>query len=173
MKYLLPLLLFTSSLFAQESCDDFLSIMGQLDNSQTVMDFQKNYGPFEEKVSSDRKTKTWISKEKGMEITFTNDGKSESAEFVLTVILLESSTSKGGFTGQLPFGLEKEMDAHAISKHIKKRKDMEYTNRELGISRSYFTYTGKINEVTEGKKIKIYLEQYRGTGITSMRLTLR
>ena len=173
MKYLLLLLLFTTSLLAQEPCDDFLSIMGQQVNSQPIVDFQKNCGPFEEKISSDGNSRTWTSKEKGMELTFTKDVKSESGELVLSVILLESSTSKGGFTGSLPFGLAKEMDAHAISKHIKKRKDMEYTNRELGISRSYFTYTGKINEVTEGKKIKIYLEQYRGTGITSMRLRLR
>ncbi len=173
MKYLIPFLLFSTSLFAQESCDDFLSIMGQHDKSQIALEFQKNCGPFVEKMSSDGKTMTWKSNEKGIEITFTNDGSSESSEFVLSVIELEISTSKGGFAGQLPFGLEKEMDAHAISKHIKKRNDMEYTNRELGISRSYFTYVGEINKVTEGKKIKIYLEQYRGTGITSMRLRLR
>ena len=161
------------NLQAQNPCDDFLNIIGQQYDSQIVTDFQENCGPFDESISSDGKTKTWKSKEKGMEITFTNEARSASTEFVLSVILLESSTSKGGFTGELPFGLKKEMDAHMISKHIKNTEHMEYTNRELGISRSYFTYVGPINDVTEGKRIKIYLEQYRGSGITSMRLTLR
>lgn len=173
MKLTVLFILISFNVYAQDGCDDFLKIIGHRDESPIVATFQENCGPFQESISSDGKTKTWKSNEKGMEITFTNEARSDVSEFVLSVILLESSTSKGGFTGQLPFGLKKEMDAHDISKHIKKTENMEYTNRELGISRSYFTYVGPINAVTEGKKIKIYLEQYRGAGITSMRMTLR
>lgn len=173
MKTLLALILFPTILLAQTPCEDFLAVIGRSDISQTVIDFQTNCGPFEETVSDDGSTKTWKSKKKGITVTFTKDVKSGSDEFLLSEVFLESSTSKGGYTGQLPFGLKKEMNAHDISKHIKKRTDMEYTDRELGISRSYFTYVGEINEVTEGRSIKIYLEQYRGSGITSMRLTLK
>ena len=173
MRLTVLFLLVSLSLHAQNICDDFLKLMGQSDNAQVVLDFKENCGPFDESVSSDSKTKKWKSKVKGIEITFANDDAADNPEYKLSVVLLESSTNKGGYTGQLPFGLNQEMDAHEISKHIKKAENMEYTNRELGISRSYFTYVGPINEVTEGKKIKIYLEQYRGSGITSMRLRLR
>lgn len=173
MRLILPLLLCASAVLAQTPCEDFLAIIGHSDIGQMAIDFQTNCGPFDETVSDDGITKTWKSKKKGVTVTFTKDIRSGSDEFLLSEVLLESSTSKGGYTGQLPFGLKKEMDAHDISKHIKKRTDMEYTDHELGISRSYFTYIGKINEVTEGRSIKIYLEQYRGSGITSMRLTLK
>lgn len=166
--------LFITPVFAQTPCEDFLAIIGRSDTDERMVTFQNDCGPFKETLASDNSTKTWKSNEKGTNLTFTNSETDRSAEpkFVLTTIELISTTSKGGYTGQLPFGLKKEMDAHQISDHIKNTKYMEYTNRELGMARSYFTYVGPINELTDGKRIKIYLEQYRAAGISTMRLQL-
>lgn len=160
--------------FAQVACEDFIAIIGRHDHDESVVAFNNDCGPFVETISSDNATKTWKSNEKGITLTFTNSTTDPDSKpkFELTTVELSSTTSKGGYTGQLPFGLKKEMDAHMISDHIKNLKYMEYTNRDLGISRSYFTYFGPINDATEGKQIKIYLEQYKGAGITSMRLKL-
>lgn len=182
MKQLTHLILITfflhlliTPLLAQEPCEDFLGIIGRSDLDERLVAFQNDCGPFKETISSDKQTKTWKSNEKGISLTFANSeaDKSATPNFELVTIELSTTTSKGGYTGQLPFGLRKEMNAHQISDHIKKTEDMEYTNRELGLSRSYFTYVGKINEVTAGKEIKIYLEQYKASGITTMRLRLR
>lgn len=174
MKFLLTLLLLGSTAWAQTPCEDFLAILGRSDTDERLVAMQTDCGPFTETVASDNATKKWVSKEKGITLIFTNSETNATAEpkFELTTIELSSTTSKGGYTGQLPFGLKKEMNAHEISDHIKKTDHMEYTNRELGMARSYFTYVGDINEVTAGKKIKIYLEQYRAAGISTMRLRL-
>jgi hypothetical protein len=171
----LLLVLICTNVFAQKPCEDFLSLLGRTDFDNVVTDFQKDCGPFKETIEADNSTKTWVSKEKGISLTFTNSETDPSAEpkFDLNTIELSGTTSKGGYTGELPFGLKKEMNAHQISDHIKKTEDMEYTNHELGMARSYFNYVGYINEVTEGKTIKIYLEQYRAAGISTMRLSLQ
>lgn len=170
----LVFVLICSNVLAQNPCEDFLAIIGRSDTDERMVTFQNDCGPFKENIASDNSTKTWKSNEKGITLTFTNTQKDKTASpsFELATIELSSTTSKGGYTGQLPFGLKKEMDAHQISDHIKKTEHMEYTNRELGMARSYFTYVGEINEVTAGKKIKIYLEQYRAAGISTMRLRL-
>jgi len=174
MKTLFALFLLPAVLMAQTPCEDFLAIIGRHDHDESVVAFKNDCGPFVETISSDNATKTWKSNEMGVTLTFTNSSTDPAAKanFELTTVELSSTTSKGGYTGQLPFGLKKEMDAHMISDHIKTLKYMEYTNRDLGISRSYFTYFGPINDASEGKQIKIYLEQYKGAGITSMRLKL-
>lgn len=174
MKTLLALILFPTILLAQTPCEDFLAIMGRNDYDESLVTFKNDCGPFLETIASDNRTKTWKSNEKGITLTFTNSTTDPASKpkFELTTVELSSTTSKGGYTGQFPFGLKKEMDAHQISDHIKNTKYMEYTNRELGMARSYFTYTGEINEVTAGKKIKVYLEQYNAAGIATMRLKL-
>ncbi len=174
MKLLLPLLLFTSTLFAQDPCDDFLKIIGQGDVSQAVVDFIENCGPFEE-VIDDGNTKSYISDEKGISINFINRAKNESElpKFEVVTIELESSTGLGGYKGEWPFGLKKDMDYKMIRSHVKKLKDVDYERGELGRSRSYFTYTGPTNQAAQERKVKVYIEQYHGTTVTSMRLRLQ
>lgn len=171
---LLLILLFPITAIGQ-NCDDFLSIIGQRDIAAEVISFQKNCGPFEEKISSGKKTKTWTSKEKGIIISFINRAKDEFAlpKFEVFTIELESSTSLGGFKGEWPFGFKQNMDYKMVKDHVKKLEDVDYEKRDLGRVRSYFTYTGPTNQAAQERKVKVYIEQYHGTAVTSMRLRVQ
>jgi hypothetical protein len=174
MKILLPFLLITSTLYAQNQCTDFLNLIGQRDISEEVNSFKENCGKLDEKVSSDKKTKTWSSDENGIKLTFINRAKNqiESPKFEVSVIELESSTGLGGYKGEWPFGFKKDMDYKMIKDHVKQLKNVVYERGGLGRSRSYFTYTGPTNQAAQERKVKVYVEQYHGTAVTSMRLRM-
>lgn len=171
MKFLIPLLFITSTLMAQNPCEDFLPLFGRTDKSQQLVSLRKECGPFEESISNDGSTKTWTCKERGIEITFSDDDT--NPEFVVTAIELTVSTSKGGYDSKLPFGFEKDMTYKMAKNHIKASKDLTYDRSDLGIDRSYTYYTGPINDASEGKRIRVYLAQYRGRNISTLRMNLR
>ena len=174
MKFLIPLLLITSSLFAQAPCEDFFRLIGQRDINESVVAFQKNCGPFDEEISEDGSNKTWISKEKGITLTFVNreDDKFSLPKYELLTIELTSFTGKGGYKGEWPLGFMLGMDYKMVKDHIKSLNDVNYERGDIGKRRSYFTYTGPTNDAAKDRKIKVYVSQYDGTTITTLRLRL-
>ena len=175
MKLLVTLLFIGSTTVAQNPCEDFLQLMGRTDNSEQLQSFRSDCGPFEESVSSDKASKTWLCKERGVEITFTKDVSSKSApeEYSVTTITITTASSEGGYAGKLPFGFEKDMTYKMAKNHIKASENLTYDRSDLGIDRSYTYYTGPINDASEGKRIRVYLAQYRGRNIATLRMQLR
>ena len=175
MKILLPLLLISSSLFAQNTCEDFLNLMGRREISQQIQEFREECGPFNEEISPDGQTKTLTSLEKGITITFVNyeKNKASTPKYEVFTIELTSFTGKGGYKGKLPLGFDMGMDPFMVKKHIKNSKDMSYDRSEVGIRRSYTNYSGPINDVTEGRQLRVYVSQYDKRTISIMRLRLK
>ncbi|MFT4982660.1 MAG: hypothetical protein ACI9UR_002536 [Bacteroidia bacterium] len=175
MKLILPLLLITSTLFAQTPCEDFLVLVGQRDINKTVTDFQGNCGPFEESISQDGTSKTWKSKEKGVEITFVNRANDKFAlpKFEVMMIELRAFTDKGGFKGKFPFGFTLGMDSKMVKNHIMELKSVSYEKKYLSKKTSSFTYTGSPNSALQNRQIKVYISQFDGKTITSIRLRLK
>jgi len=175
MKLLLPFLLLTNSLFAQTDCTAFLKIIGQRDISQAVIDLKENCGPFIETVSSDGKTKTYTSEEKGIELFFINRAKDSFSlpKFEVLTIELNSFTNKGGYKEEFSFGFTLGMDYKMVKEHIAQLKDVDYEKKNLGKKHSVFTFTGWTNTAAQGREIRVSISQFDGKNITSMRITLR
>lgn len=175
MKFLLPLLLVTTSLFAQNPCEDFLALIGQRDIHKSVIDFKENCGPFEEKIEWDGMSKTWTSKEKGIIVTLVNRAKDHTGvtKFEVMSVELRTFTDKGGYKGEFPLGFRMGMDYKMVKDHIKSMKEVQYERNELGKKRSYFTYTGAPSSALQDRQIKVYISQYDGKSITSMRMRLK
>jgi len=175
MKTLLPLLLITSTLFAQNPCEDFLVLVGQRDINKTVTDFQENCGPFEESVSQNGMSKTWKSEGKGVEITFVNRAKDKFAlpKFEVMMIELRVFTDKGGFKENFPFDFTLGMDSKMVKNHIMELKSVSYEKKYLSKKTSSFTYTGSPNSALQNRQIKVYISQFDGKSITSLRLRLK
>ena len=174
MKLLLTILCFSASFNVQNPCEDFLRLIGQRDIHQGVIDFRKNCGPFDETISEDGLTKTWTSKETGVTLTFINreDDKFALPKYELFTIELTSFTGKGGYKGEWPFGFLMGMDYKMVKDHIKSLNDVVYERGDLGRRRSYFTYTGPTNQAAQERKVKVYVSQYDGRTITTIRLQL-
>ena len=174
MKLFLSILFIISALSVQNSCEDFLSLIGQRDIHQGVIDFRKNCGPFDETISEDGLTKTWTSKEKGITLVFINrqDNKFALPKYELFTIELTSFTGKGGYEGEWPFGFLMGMNYKMVKDHIEDMKDVVYQRSDLGKRRSYFTYLGPTNVAAQGRKVKVYVSQYDGSTITTLRLRL-
>jgi hypothetical protein len=175
MKLILPLLFIASSLFAQNPCEDFLVLMGQRDIHKSVVEFRENCGPFEESVSQDGISKTWKSEEKGVEITFVNrvNDKFALPKFEVMMIELRAFTDKGGFKGNFPFGFTLGMNSKMVKNHVMELKSVSYEKKLLSKSTSSFTYTGSPNSALKKRQIKVYISQFDGETITSLRLRLR
>lgn len=175
MKFLLPLLLFSTSLVVQNACEDFLVLIGQRDINKTVTEFHKNCGPFVETVSQSGLDKTWSNEEKGIEITFVNRAKDKFALPKYEVMMIEFTafTNKGGFKESFPFGFTMGMDHKMVKNHIMELKSVSYEKKSLSKKSSSFTYTGAPNSALENRQIKVSISQYDGKTITSMRLRLK
>lgn len=175
MKLLIPLLFFSSTLFAQSSCEDFLDLMGRREISEQVKQFRIACGPFDETISPDGNSKTLTSLEKGITLTFVNyeSEKSSTPKYEVFTVELTSFSGKGGYKGELPFEFDMGMDYKLVKNHIKQLADVEYDRSDIGKRRSYFNYTGPINDLAKGKKIRVYISQYDGRTITTMRLRLK
>lgn len=175
MRLTILLILASIASQAQNNCEDFLTLMGQRDISQVMIDFKEQCGPFEETFADDKSTKSWTSLEKGIDITFINREEDKAAlpKYEVLTIELTSFTSQGGYKGKLPLGFEMGMDWKMVRDHIKKSKEMTYDRSEVGIRRSYTNYSGPINDVVKDRKLRVYVSQYDGRSITIMRLRLK
>lgn len=175
MKLLTPLLFLTSSLLAQNPCEDFLVLIGQRDINETVMAFSKNCGPFEETIAQDGMSKTWTNKEKGMELTFVNRATDQFVlpKFEVMMVELTSFTDKGGYKADFPFGFKLGMDNRMVRAHIEQLTSVDFDKKDLGAKGSSFTYTGSPNTLLAGRQINVSISQFDGRTITSMRLRLK
>ncbi len=174
MKLILPFLLITSTLSAQTDCSDFLKIIGQRDISQVVIDLKENCGPFVETVSTDGKTKTYTSEEKGITLFFINRKKDRFSlpEYEVLTIELRSFTDKGGYKEDFPFGFTLGMDHRMVKEHIMQMKDVQFEKKDLGKKLSTFTYTGYANQAAQGRDVRVSVSQFDGKTITAMRFRL-
>ncbi len=175
MKLLLPLLLLGYSVFGQTTCDDFLILMGQRDINENIQSYQKLCGPFSEVIAQDGMSKTWTNDEKGIKLVFANHAKDKFAlpQFELMSIELSAFTNEGGFTGTWPFGFKLGMDAKMVKSHIMQLKSVDFEKRDLSKKFSSFTYTGAPNSALQNRQIRVYISQFDGKTITSMRLRLK
>ena len=175
MRFLFPLVLLTTSLFAQNSCEDFLVLLGQREIHKSVIEFQENCGPFEESISSDGMSKTWVSEKNGIELTLVNRAKDQFAlpKFEVMTVELRSFTNDGGFNGQLPLGFKLGMDYKMVKNHIMELKSVDFEKKDLSKKRSSFTYTGSPNAALKNRQIKVYVSQFDGQSITSLRMRLK
>ncbi|MDC0304096.1 hypothetical protein OAL15_03695 [Flavobacteriales bacterium] len=175
MNYLIPLLLCANSVFNQDPCNDFLMLMGQRDTHNTVIDFKEKCGPFEEKIELDGMSKTWTSEEKGIIITLVNRAKNHSGitKFEVMSVELRSFTNKGGFKGDFPFGFRLGMDHKMVKCRIMELKSVDYEKKKLTKKSSSFTYTDSPNSALQNRQIKIYVSQFDGRSISSIRLRLK
>lgn len=175
MRRLLSLFLLISfSTQAQTDCEDFISLLGKRDINRNVIEFKENCGPFEETIAEGKALKRWISKEKGIQIAFINREEDEFAlpKFEVFTIELTSFTSKGGYEGNLPLDFKMGMDHKMVKNHIKEMENADFERGDLGKRRSYFNYSVSGNSST-GQKIRVYISQYNGQSITTMRLRLK
>ena len=175
MKFLVPLLLITTSLFAQNPCEDFMNLMGRSESSEQHKEFLSACGSYEETVSSDGQSKTLTSIENGITITLANSQKDKSvaSEYQVSVIELNSSSGSGGYKGKLPLGFDLNMDPFAVRDLIKKNKDLSYDRSEVGLRRSYTNYSGPVNDVLQDKELRIYVSQYDKKSINIFRIRVR
>lgn len=175
MKILLVLLLATTSVFAQTDCEDFLQLLGRREINEHVVAFKRECGPFEESFNTDANSKTLTSLEKGISITMVNTAKDQSVtpKYEVFIVELTSFTGKGGYKEEWPFGFKMGMDHKMVKKHIKGLKDVTYDKSDIGRKRSYFNYTGKVNDSVKDRQVRVYVSQYDGTSITSLRMRLK
>lgn len=175
MRLIVPILFFTTSLFAQNTCEDFLVLIGQRDIHKSVMGFKENCGPFEEKIELDGMSKTWTSEENGIIVTLVNRAKDHVGvtKFEVMSVELRSFTDKGGFKGEFPFGFKLGMDSKMVKNHIMELKSVNYNKKDLSKKSSSFTYTGSPNAALKNRQIKVYISQFDGKTITSMRMRLK
>lgn len=175
MKLLLPFLLLTSQLFAQNPCEDFLPLIGQRDINEIVTNFQKNCGPFEETISDDGMTKTWSSEEKGVSITFINRAADQFVlpKFEVLMVELTSFTNEGGYKGEFPFGFKLGMDNRMVRAHIEQLTSVDFDKKDLSKTSSTFTYTGSPSSALQNRQIRVSISQQDGNTITSMRMRLK
>ena len=175
MKLLTPLLFLTSSLLAQNPCEDVLVLIGQRDINETVMAFSKNCGPFEETIAQDGMTKTWTNKQKGMELTFVNRAKDQYVlpKFEVLMVELTSFTNEGAYKGEFPFGFKLGMDHKMVKDHIEQLTSVDFDKKDLSRTSSIFTYTGSPSSVLQNCQIRVSISQVDGKTITSMRLSLK
>lgn len=175
MRTLLLLTLISSTAMAQNRCEDFLSLIGQRDISQALIDFQKNCGPFEETVSQDGMGKTWSSKENGVEVSFINRAKDKFAlpQFEVMMVELTAFTNEGGYKGTWPFGFDMGMDHKMVKDHITQLKSVDFDKKDLSKTSSSFTYTGSPNSALQDRQIKVSISQFDGKTISSIRMRLK
>ncbi|MBI1289088.1 MAG: hypothetical protein GC178_16095 [Flavobacteriales bacterium] len=175
MKLLIPFLLTTSSLLAQNGCQDLLALIGQRDIYRTLTDFRENCGPFEETISEDGTDKKWRNEEKGIEITFINRASDKFAlpKYEVMMVELTAFTDKGGYKQAWPFGFTLGMDHKMVKQHIEDLKSVTYNKKDLGKTGSSFVYTGSPNANLGGRQIKVSIVQFDGKTISSMRLRLK
>lgn len=175
MRTLLLILLTAASALGQSSCTDFISLLGQKEISEQFQNYLTECGPFEQNKTVDGLTKTLTSDEKGIEILLINraEKKTQSAKFEVLSVELKSFTDKGGFKGELPFGFTLGMDHKMVKSHIAELENVVFDKKDLSKKSSSFTYSGKPNSVFFGKKAKVYVTQYDGKSITSMRMRLK
>lgn len=175
MKFIVSLFFVTSVVFAQSACEDFMTLLGQRDINSLVVDFRENCGPFEETISEDGMTKTWSSKEKGIEITFVNRAKDQFAlpKFEVMMLELTSFTNSGGYKQDFPFGFKMGMDHKMVKSHIEQLKSVIFEKKNLGKTSSSFVYTGSPNSALQNRQIKVSIVQFDGKNISAMRLRLK
>lgn len=175
MKLLLPLLLFSSTVFAQTNCDDFLPLFGQRDVSETIQTYLKECGPFEESITIGGDSKTYISEEKGIQLTFVNRemSKASLSKFELLSVELTTFTDKGGFKEKLPFGLKMGMDHKLVKEHIKQMEEVSFEKKNLSKKSSSFTYTGALSTKLHDRQLRVMITQFDGSSITSVRMRLK
>jgi len=171
---ILPFLIFASSLYPLNPCEDFLLLIGQREISTDFTHFIENCGPFEEQISNDFATKTLTNEEKGIEITMTNqvEDPNSLAKYEVFMIELTAFTDEGGFKGNWPFGFLLGMDSKLVKKHIESLNSVTFHKKDLSKKSSSFTYTGAPNSALAERQIKVSIFQFDGKTITSMRLRL-
>ncbi len=175
MKFLLPLLIISFSGLAQNRCEDFVALLGERDIYSTLQDFRKECGPLEEIVSQDGMSKTWSSKEKGIEVSFINRATDASAlpKFEVMMVELTAFTDEGGYKGNWPFGFSLGMDYKMVKQHIEQLRSVDFDKKDLGKTSSSFTYTGAPNTALGNRQIKVSVMHFDGKTISSMRFRLK
>jgi hypothetical protein len=175
MKLLVVQLLFATSLFAQDPCEDFLVLLGQRDIYKVLTDFNQNCGPFVETMETDGMSKTWSNPEKGIIITFINRAAEKHAlpKFEVMMVELTAFTNQGGYKGNWPFGFSMGMDHKMVKSHITQLKSVSFEKRDLSKTNSTFVYTGSANAVLGGRQVKVSVLQFDGNTISSMLLRLK
>lgn len=175
MRFLLPLLLSTSSIFAQTNCQDFFALLGERDVSEKVQHFLSDCGPFEETPINVEDSKTLVNKEKGIQIMFINREPEDSSlpKYEVLSIKLSTFTIEGGYTGEIPFGFVAEMDYRLVQAHIMGLEDVYYEKEDLSKESSAFTYTGAKNPKLQGKKVKVYISQFDENAISYLRMRVK
>ena len=175
MRLILLFAFTTTTAFGQVKCTDFFTILGQREISEKFQNYLKACGPFEENKTIDGLTKTITSDEKGIQIMLINRAtdKTESAKFEVLSIELKSFTDKGGYKDELPFGFTMGMDHKLVKAHIETLENVEFDKKDLTKKSSSFTYSGSRHSGFFGKKAKVYVTQYDGKSITSMRMRVK
>lgn len=168
-------LLLSVGLNAQNTCEDFLVLVGQRDIYKTMTDFRENCGPFEEVLSEDGSSKVWKNEEKGIEITFVNRVSDRFAlpKFEVMMVELKAFTDKGGYKQEWPFGFKLGMDHKMVKAHIQELESVNYDKKYLEKTRSSFDYTGAPNSNLGNRQIRVSILQVDGNTITSMILRLK
>lgn len=175
MKFLLPLLLFSTTVLAQTDCSDFLRLFGERDISEKMQTYLKECGPFEESITIGGDSKTYISTEKGVQLMFVNreSKKAGLAKFELLSVELTTFTNDGGYKLELPFGMQLGMDHKLLKEHIKQLKDVFYEKKDLGKKSSSFTYTGALSSKLHDRQLRVMVTQFDGSSITAVRMRLK
>lgn len=168
-------LLISVGLNAQNTCENYLVLLGQRDIYKTMTDFRENCGPFEEIVSEDGSGKVWKNEEKGIEITFVNRVRDKFAlpKFEVMMVELKAFTDKGGYQQEWPFGFKLGMDHKMVKAHIQQLESVNYDRKHLGKTRSSFDYTGSPNAKLGNRQIGVSILQVDGSTISSMILRLK
>lgn len=135
----------------------------------------KECGPFEESVTIGGDSKTYLSEEKGIQLTFVNRevNKANLPKYELLNVELTTFTEKGGFKDELPFGLQMGMDHKLLKEHIKQMKDVSYEKKNLSKKSSSFTYTGALSSALHDRQLRVMITQFDGNSITAVRMRLK
>ena len=175
MKLLFVQLLFATSLFAQDPCEDFLVLLGQRDIYKVLIDFNQNCGPFIETVETDGMSKTWSNAETGIMITFVNRAADKHAlpKFEVMMVELTAFTDQGGYKGNWPFGFSLGMDHKMVKSHIVQLKSVSFEKRDLSKTSSTFIYNEPTNSALGNREVKVSVLQFDENTISSMLLRLK
>lgn len=162
-------------MFGQTASVDALELLSQRDISESLIEFNKNYGPFDEVIDSDGMSKTWTNKVKGIELTFINRARDQFAlpKFEVLMVELTSFTNEGGYKEEFPFGFKLGMDSKMVKTQIEQLNSVDFDKKDLGKTSSSFTYTGSPNSALQNRQIRVSISQIDGKTITSMRLRLK